>query len=61
VQDLTQGTDLIDDRFENLTAQEVSRDRQFTIEKSDGRIIWVLYIETSKVEHFVCSLETKQR
>ena len=60
VEGLNIGTDLIDDRLENLPAQKVSGDSQFSIEKSHGRIIWVLYIKTGKVEHLVCSSETEQ-
>jgi hypothetical protein len=48
------GTDLIDNWFKHLPAQEVSRDSQFSVEKPHGRIIRVLYIETGKVEHLVC-------
>jgi len=52
-------TDLIDNWFKNLPAQQVSGDGQFTIEKPHIRVIRVLYVETGKVEHLFCSPETK--
>lgn len=55
------GTDLIDDGLENLSAQKVSRDGQFSIEKSHSFILRVLYIKTGKVEHLACSLGSHRR
>lgn len=54
-------TDLIDNRLENLPAQKVSGHGQFSIDKSDRSVIWVIYIKASKVEHLVCSSEIEQR
>lgn len=52
-------TNLIDNWLKDFPPQQVSRDDQFAVEKPHGRIIRVLYIETGKVEHFICSPETK--
>lgn len=52
-------TNLIDNWLKDLPPQQVSRDDQFAVEKPHGGIIRVLYIETGKVEHLICSPETE--
>ena len=52
-------TNLIDNWLKDFPPQQVSGDDQFAAEKTHGRIIRVLYVETGKVEHLICLPETK--
>lgn len=47
------GTNLVDDWFKDLSAQEIAGDGKFSVDKSDGRIIRILDVEARKVEHFL--------